>query len=261
MSTEPFNERQQPHSHPQHPHTSHIEPQPHAGPPPHVVLMQMVMGTWVAQIASAFAQLRIPETIAAGKVSVDELAAAASAHPETLYRFLRAAGAIGLCAETAPRHFALTPLGDALRGDAPHSVRDFVVAETARGHWLPWGRFADAVRRGGPMAEETLGMNPWEYYAKNIEEGHTFARGMGNLSAIVSEDVARVYDPGDVQRIVDVGGSEGVLLRGLLARVPGARGGLFDRREIIEKAKSAIEASDCAERIEPACRHFPAEAP
>jgi hypothetical protein len=111
------------------------------------------------------------------------------------------------------------------------------------------------------MAEETLGMNPWEYYAKNIDEGHTFARGMGNLSAIVSEDVARVYDPGDARRIVDVGGSEGVLLRGLLARVPGARGVLFDRPEIIEGAKSAIGASGFAGRVKLAGGDFLAEAP
>jgi len=259
MSADPFNERPQSHSHPQHPHTSHVEP--HAGPPPHAVLMQMVMGSWVAQIASAFAQLEVPDNIAKGKVSVEELAAAAPADADALYRLLRAAASIGLCAETAPRHFALTPVGDALRHDAPHSVRDFVVAETARGHWLPWGRLADAVRRGGPMTEETLGMNAWEYYAKNIEEGHCFARGMGNLSAIVSEDVARVYDPGDVKRIVDVGGSEGMLLRGLLARVPGARGVLFDRPEIIGKAKGAIAASGFAGRIELAGGDFLATAP
>jgi hypothetical protein len=234
---------------------------PQGGPPPHAVLMQMVMGTWVAQIASAFAQLQVPDNIAKGKVSVDELAAAANANPEALYRMLRAAGAIGLCAETAPRHFALTPLGDALRADAPNSVRDFVVAETAPGHWLPWGRLADAVRRGGPMTEETLGMKAWDYYAKNMDEGHTFARGMGNLSAIVSEDVARVYDPGDVRRIVDVGGSEGVLLRGLLARVPGARGVLFDRPEIIDAAKSAVAASGLADRIELAGGDFLTSAP
>ncbi|HEV2719613.1 MAG TPA: hypothetical protein VG323_06310, partial [Thermoanaerobaculia bacterium] len=115
MSADPFNERSQPHSHPNHPHTSHADVQPQAGPPPHAVLMQMVMGIWAAQIASALAQLEIPDNIARGKVSVEELAAEAKADPEALYRLMRAAGSIGLCAETAPRHFALTPVGDALR--------------------------------------------------------------------------------------------------------------------------------------------------
>ncbi|HEY6136610.1 MAG TPA: methyltransferase [Thermoanaerobaculia bacterium] len=233
----------------------------HAGPPPHVAIMQMVMGVWVAQIASAVAQLGIADNIAKGNVSVDELAAECPADPEALYRLLRAAASIGLCAETAPRHFALTPVGDALRSDAPHSMRDFLVAETAPGHWLPWGRLADAIRRGGPLTEEILGANAWDYYAKNIDEAKCFARGMSNLSTIASEDVARVYDPGDVKRIVDVGGSEGVLLRGLLARVPGARGVLYDRPEIIEAAQGAIASSGLADRIEVLGGDFLTEVP
>lgn len=261
MSADPFNERPQPHSHPHHPHTSHVDAQPQAGPPPHAVLMQMVMGVWVAQIASAVAQLGIADNIAKGKVSVDELAADASANPDALYRLLRAAASAGLCAETAPRHFALTPVGDALRSDAPHSMRDFVVAETAPGHWLPWGRLADAVRRGGPMTEEILGSNAWEYYAKNPDEARCFARAMSNISTIASEEVAQVYDPGDVKHIVDVGGSEGVLLRGLLVRAPGARGVLFDRPEIVDAAKGAIESSGFADRVELVPGDFLAEAP
>ena|SRR5437588_633863 len=137
MSAEPFNERPQPHS----------QPQPQAGPPPHVILMQMVMGVWVAQIASAVAQLNVADNIAKGKVSVDELAAECSANPEALYRLLRAAASIGLCVETAPRHFALTPIGDALRADAHHSMRDFVVAETARGPTAASGRARSRRRR------------------------------------------------------------------------------------------------------------------
>ncbi|HKS21354.1 MAG TPA: methyltransferase [Thermoanaerobaculia bacterium] len=232
-----------------------------SGPPPHVAVMQMVMGVWVAQIASAVAQLGVADNIAKGKVSVDELAAECSANPEALYRLLRAAATIGLCAETAPRHFALTPIGDALRSDAPHSMRDFLVAETAPGHWLPWGRLADAIRRGGPMTEEVLGESAWDYYASHIDEAKCFARGMSNLSTIASEDVARVYEPGDVKRIVDVGGSEGVLLRGLLARVPGARGVLFDRPEIIDAAKGAIASSGMADRIEIVGGDFLSEVP
>jgi hypothetical protein len=232
-----------------------------SGPPPHVAVMQMVMGVWAAQIASAVAQLGVADNIAKGKVSVDELAAECSANPDALYRLLRAAAAIGLCAETAPRHFALTPVGDALRSDAPHSMRDFLVAETAPGHWLPWGRVADAVRRGGPMTEEVLGANAWDYYAKHIDEAHCFARGMSNVSTIASEDVARVYEPGDVKRIVDVGGSEGVLLRGLLAHAPGARGVLYDRPEIIEAAKGAIASSSFADRIDVTGGDFLAEVP
>jgi hypothetical protein len=81
-----------------------------------------------------------------------------------------------------------------------------------------------------------LGIPVWDYYKANPEEGLSFARGMGNLSALVAMDVARLYDPSPYRRIVDVGGSQGVLLRGLLDRAPNARGVLFDLPEVTASA-------------------------
>lgn len=252
MSVEPAHShphQHEPHQHEPHRHAEH-EPQAHVGPPPHVAMFQIINGMWVSQIASAVAQLGIADFIAAGTRHVEHLAEECSAQPDTLYRLLRAAQTIGLCHETAPKEFALTAVGETLRSAAPGSMRDLVIAETAPGHWLPWGRLTDAVRRGSPMATETLGMNPWEYYARNPEEGHCFARGMSNLSAVASRDVAAVYIVGEAKRIVDVGGSEGVLLRGLLRGAPNARGLLFDRPEIIEYARASIDASDFRDRID-----------
>jgi hypothetical protein len=262
MSSEPFVDRPHGvHSHPHHEHSSHAEPQPHAGPPPHAQMMQIMFGMWVTQIASAVGQLGVADLVAKGKVSVDELAAECGANPEALYRLLRAAAAIGLVGETAPRHFALTPVGETLRSDAPNSMLDILIAETMPGHWLPWGRLADAVRHGGSVSQEILGTELWKYYADNPEEGRRFARGMGNLSAIASQEVAHVFDPGDAACIIDVGGSEGVLLRGFLSRLPNARGILFDRPEIADVAKNAIAASGFAERVDVVGGDFFADVP
>jgi len=219
-------------------------------PPPHAIVLQMLNGMWVSQILSAVAQLGIADLIAAGTRSVDHLAEECSADANALGRLLRAAATLGLVIETAPAEFALTPLGTTLRANTHRSLRDFIIAETAPGHWLPWGRLVDGVRRGGAMTKETLGLDAWDYYAQNADEGRCFARGMSNLSAIVAEDVVRVYDPGDVRRVVDVGGSEGVLLRGILGRAPNARGVLFDRDDVIEGARGAVAASGMADRIE-----------
>ncbi|MEA2239434.1 MAG: hypothetical protein QOC81_4158 [Thermoanaerobaculia bacterium] len=233
----------------------------HDAPPPHVIVMQMLTGMWVAQIMSAVAQLGVADHIAAGTRSADHLAEECGAKAGTLLRLLRAAATLGFVVETAPAEFALTPIGETLRTGTPGSLRDFVIAETAPGHWLPWGRLAEAVRRGGSMAAETLGTDPWDYYAQNVEEGRSFARAMSNLSTIASQDVARVYDPGDVKRIVDVGGSEGVLLRGILGKAPNARGVLFDRADVIEGAKRAVAASDMADRIDLVSGDFFGEIP
>ncbi len=230
-------------------------------PPPHAILMQMVMGMWVAQIAGAAARFGVADQIAAGVTDSDELARAVGADTGALYRLLRACATVGLVSETATHQFVLTPVGECLRSDAPRSMKDFVIAETAPGHWLPWGRLYDAIKDGREMATATLGMPPWEYYAANPEEGIGFARAMGNLSAIVAETIAPAYDPSPFHRIVDIGGSQGVLLRSLLRRAPQAEGVLFDLPEIIESARPGIEASEFAGRIRLAGGDFFSDVP
>jgi hypothetical protein len=202
--------------------------------PPHVQVLQLMMGLWHAQIVAAAARFGVADLMASGVHDVDSLAQECGADAGALYRLLRACAALGVFSESEPRRFALTPAGECLRSDTPGSLRDLLIAETAPGHWLPWGRLYDAVKGGRSLAGEILGMPVWEYYRKNHEEGLSFARGMGNLSAIVSQDVTRVYDASRFERIVDVGGSQGVLLSSLLAANPNARGVLFDLPEVIK---------------------------
>jgi hypothetical protein len=230
-------------------------------PPPPVQVLQMLMGMWVAQIVSAFARMGAADTIASGGTSADAIARAAECDADGAYRLLRAAATAGLVRETSARQFALTPLGECLRADAPLSVRDFVIAETAPGHWLPWGNLYDAVRSGQPVARETLGMDPWDYYAKNVEEGRSFARGMGNLSALVSRDVARLYDASRFRRIVDVGGSQGVLLCALLTAATEATGVLFDRADVADEGRRVIASGSFRDRVEVVEGDFFSEVP
>lgn len=210
----------------------------------------MLMGLWVSQILGTCARFGVADVIAAGTTSSAGIAARCEADAEAMYRLLRAGAAVGLFQEGTDRTFTLTPVGECIRTGVPGSVREFVVAETAPGHWLPWGRLYDAVKRGQSVAAETLGMDAWDYYAAHPEEALWFARGMGNLSAMVSQDVGRVYDASDRKRIVDVGGSQGVLLGALMKQSDGSRGVLFDRPEVIAEARAAIGESGLAARIE-----------
>jgi hypothetical protein len=231
------------------------------GPPPQIALFQIMNGLWVSQIASAVAQLGVADQIAGGNTGSEAIAAAVGADPDALYRLLRAGAAIGLLTESASKRFALTPVGATLVSDVPGSMRDILIAETLPGHWLPWGQLTEAIRRGKPMAAEVLGMEPWTYYAANPDEARWFARGMGNLSAMAAGEVTAVYDPSWAHRIVDVGGSEGVLLRGFLQRAPEAGGVLFDRPEIIEFARASSQAGELTDRIELAAGDFFQEVP
>lgn len=219
--------------------------------PPAMRLIQMLAGYQVTQVVGTVARLGLADQLAAGARSSAELTEATGADPDALARLLRAAATVGLIAEVEPDLFVLTPVGACLAPDAqPASLRDFAIMMASPGQWLPYGRLFDAVMTGRSTTSTALGMGFWEYYQENPEEDATFAGAMGGLSASISTEIAACYDASRFARIVDVGGSQGVLLAGLLAAAPQATGVLFDRPEVIAEARPVITSRGLAGRVE-----------
>lgn len=216
--------------------------------PPPAQVMQMMMGHWVAQVLGTVATLGVADHMQTGPRSSAELAEAVHAKPDALHRLLRAAAAVGIFVENGDR-YSLTPLGDCLRSDAPVSMRDIVIAELSPGHWLPWGRLPDAIRTGKPQAEEALGMDTWAYYAKHAAEGACFARGMGNLSTMAAMQVTAAIDFSAFGTIVDVGGSQGVLVAAALRAAPKSRGIILDRPEVIAAGAATVKSYGFGDRL------------
>jgi SAM-dependent methyltransferase len=221
----------------------------HEVPPP-VAMMGLITGYWVSQAVGVVALLGVADQLGEGPRGSGELARAVGADPQALYRVLRLLASLGVFAEVAPDSFALTPLGETLRSDAPGSVRNFAITETAPGHWLPWGRLPESVRSGRPTAREALGMELFDWYAQNPEEAGFFNAAMGNLSALAASELVRVYDFSAVRTVADVGGAHGVLLTAVLRANPAARGILFDLPHVIATARDAIAAEGLSQRCE-----------
>jgi len=218
--------------------------------PPPAVMMQLVTGYWVSQAVGVTARLGVADQLADGPRSSEELAAAVGANPSALYRVVRMLSSIGVFAEVAPGRFGLTPLGETLRSEVPGSMRDFAIAETAYGHWQPWGRMIDSVRTGQRSTRETLGIELWEWYSQNPDEAEYFSAAMGNLSQIASSEVVRVYDCSKAEKIVDVGGAHGVLLSAILKSNPRASGILFDLPHVIATASDVVATTGVGDRVE-----------
>lgn len=98
-------------------------------PPPQAVVFQMITGSWVAQALGAVARLSVADHLAAGPKTSAELAKAVGANTESLARTLRALAGVGPFTSPAPDSWALTPIGDVLRTDAPGSMRYAAIAE------------------------------------------------------------------------------------------------------------------------------------
>src|SRR5918912_1099181 len=221
----------------------------HALPPP-AAMMGLISGYWVSQAVGVVAKLGVADQLSQGPRASDDVARSVGAEPRALYRVLRLLASLDVFAEVAPRTFGLTPLGETLRSDAPDSVRNFAITETAPGHWLPWGRLDESVRTGQPMTYQTLGMGLFDWYAQNPDEAGYFNAAMGNLSALAAGELVRVYDFSTVRTVADIGGGPWGFLAAVLRANPAARGLLFDLPHVIATAREAIAAQGLSERCE-----------
>jgi SAM-dependent methyltransferase len=213
-------------------------------------MMGLVTGYWISQAVGVAARLGVADHLANGPRTCEELAREVGADPKALYRVMRLLASIGVFSQPASGSFELTALGDTLRSDTPGSVRNFAITETAPGHWLPWGRLEESVRTGQPVARAALGMELFEWYGQNSEEAGFFNAAMGNLSALAADELVRVFDFSAVRKVVDVGGSHGVLLTSILRANPATHGILFDLPHVIATAGEGIAAQGLSERCD-----------
>jgi len=212
---------------------------------PQQVLMEVPQGMWAAQCIATAARLGIADALAQSQPQESAaIARAVGADGPALARLLRALASLGVLAEPLPRQYALTSVGELLRSDVPGSMRDWLIAETDVPHWQAWGQLYEGVRSGRTVVPELFGMHIYEYYTAHPADLAYFSRAMGNVSALVANGTIQHYDFSRARQIVDVGGADGSLLLAILEANPDVQGIVFDRPQVVEAARQAIEAKN-----------------
>jgi len=198
-----------------------------------VDLRRAITGYQVSQALHVAAALGLADLLADGPRSSDDLAAACGAHPDSLYRLLRALASIGVVDAEPERRFALTDEGQALRSDVPGSVHAHAVFIGRAYHWNAWSQLEHSVRTGEPGFRSLYGMSVWEYRAGKPEESAIFDEWMTAITETTNEVVVRTYDFARFRHVVDVGGGRGALLAAIVRAYPGVRGTLFDQEHVV----------------------------
>src|SRR5260370_4372877 len=179
-------------------------------------MLGLIRGYWVSQIVGTLAELKIPDRLGNGALRYGELAKEIRCDSQATYRLLRASASVGVISAMSDGRFGLTMLGGKLRSNVPGSMRDIAVAVTAPGHWLSWGRLAEAIRSGKRQTPATLGRELFQYYAQYPHEGSAFTGALSNLSTIIRGDLTRVLDTATAEHVVDIGGASGAILAAVL---------------------------------------------
>ncbi len=210
-------------------------------------LVDMAMGYMRSRMICAAARLRIADALSNGKRTVEQIASACSADPASLYRLLRALASIGIVTETAPGSFALMPLGEPLRQDAPHSVWAGVV------FWADlladdWSHLTECVKTGDKAArvKERAGL-PGRW-AQDPDAGAIFRAVMGTAPAEQYAAMANSWDFSPWQTVADLGGGGGSLMIAILRGFPHLQGMLVDRPASIEAAVPRFDREGLASK-------------
>jgi O-methyltransferase domain/Dimerisation domain len=213
-------------------------------------MMGMVTGFWVTQTVRAAALYNFADHLAAGTDTAEAIAAAESTDLDATRRLLRTCASLGLMTSEDGRHFTGTSLLSTLRQDDPHSLRYFAVSQSAAGHWLPWGRFPEAVRTGRHQVTEAHGeANIFDYFGKHLDEASFFTESMSNLSQAAALDIAAVLDTKGTDFALDIGGASGDVIRAMMRANPELNGGVFDLPHIVPAAAEAAKAEGLDERF------------
>jgi O-methyltransferase domain/Dimerisation domain len=213
-------------------------------------LLPMIWGIHISRCVYAVAELGIPDLLADGPRSSDELAGATETHEPSLYRVLRALAGLGVLDEQEPRTFSLTIVGERLRAGAPLGMRSWATFMEAMGGVRPFAHIIETVRTGKPGREIEFQTDLFGFLAHDEDAAAIFDAAMAERTAAYAPSVADAYDFSDVRTIVDVGGGNGTLLVEILRRHSHLSGVLFETPTVAARADAVLDATDLADRCE-----------
>jgi hypothetical protein len=209
----------------------------------------MASAHWVSQIVFVAAKLGLADHLAGGPKNAEELAGPTGTHAPSLYRLMRTLAHLGLLSEGDGQRFSLTPLGAALKKNAPGSAYASVLTVAGETFSTGFGQLLYSVQTGRSGFEKMLGMPVFDWLGQNPDQASLFSETMVGIHGAEPAAVAAAYDFSGMKTIVDVGGATGNLLTAVLGRAPGARGILYDLPHVVRDAPSLIQSRGLTDRV------------
>lgn len=210
------------------------------GTPAAQQLMQFANGFIFTAALYPIAKLKIADLLADGPLPATELAQKTGSNADALYRVLRLLASVGIFAESAGKVFALTPLSDCLRTDAPGSMRDMVIFMGNPFHAKVWSDLSYSIATGKPATEHVYGKSAFEVIFGDPESAYDFNMAMTSFSWQIAPALLDAYDFSGIGTLMDVAGGHGAILCEVLSRYPDMKGILLDMPNVIQDATCQI---------------------
>jgi hypothetical protein len=215
--------------------------------PPEAQVVEILLGQLTSRLVFVAASLKLPDHLAEGAKTAEELARLTGTDAAALYRVMRTMAGLGFFEEDAGHRFALRPLGAVLRSGTPSHA----AAVTLGGEIVTRSldQLLYCVQTGKTGFERSAGVPIFPWLAAHPTEASLFAQTMVGFHGMEPPAIAAAYDFSTFGTIADVGGSTGNLLTTILAKHAGPKGILFDLPHVVHDAPALIEQRGLTDRV------------
>jgi hypothetical protein len=209
----------------------------------------MASAYWISKIVYASAKLNLADHLADAPKSAEELAGITGTHAPSLHRLMRTLAGIGVLSSAGDNRFGLTPLGEAMKKDAPGSAHASTLTLAGPRFVLAFEEIMHSLETGETGFARAFGMPVFDYFAQHPDEASLFSETMIGFHGGETPAVASAYDFSQFETIVDVGGATGNMLSAVLSKHAGPRGVLFDMEHVVKDAPALLEKNGVADRV------------
>jgi len=162
-------------------------------------------------LAYAAVTLGLPDMLAAGPLTAEQLAGALGLSAPHVRRFLRGLCTLGICEERADATFALAPGGRCLTSDSPSGLAAKIQIVVGQ-YWRPWAELASTLQTGVPAFDQVFGRNVSDWRREHAQQGTLFASYLAKETKADTEAVLAALGVSESDKVVEINAADAALL-------------------------------------------------
>jgi C-methyltransferase len=214
-------------------------------------LLQIACAPFLTGALTAAATAGVADLLHDGPLSTEELAAATNLQEPVLQRILQLLSAVNIFERQEDDRWVNNEASEPLRTGHKASVRYFCML-AGREYARSFTEVMHTARTGESAFRHIYGSSIYSYMDADRTAGEIYDRAMEDLARPVGALLSKQYDFSGASTLVDVGGGNGTLLKGILRAVPAMRGVCLDRKDVCDRARGRMAETiegDLAERL------------
>jgi hypothetical protein len=123
-------------------------------------------------------------------------------------------------------------------------------------HYASWGELLYSIKTGKTSFEKIYGKPVFDWLSGHPEQAANFDSAMVAVHGRETSAMLDAFDFSTIGTLADVGGGNGSVLRGILARFPKLRGMLCDLPGVVERAKPLVAKAGLQDRLQAVPTNF-----